>query len=548
MYLYGASGHAKVIIDILKANHIEIEGLVDDNPNINELLGYPVFHGREDISPLIISIGDNKIRQMIAHKLNVEFGTAIHPSAMISPEVIVREGSVIMQGAVVQSCACIGKHCIVNTGVSVDHECVIGDYVHISPHSTLCGNVHVGEGCWIGAGTTVLPGVKVGKWSVIGAGSVVAKDIPDGVLAVGNRCKTIKTLNIEVLTSVNGGGVNYLLKPLLAARTALERHDLRGNINILITSAGKRVTLTKLFQETLRRFYPEAKVFTTDMNPEMTPAGIVSDGCIAVPRVTDPGYIKMLLTICKEKGIRIIVPTIDTELLVLAENKKLLWENGVEPMVSELPFIQACRDKRNTGTFLNSHDIRVPAPVDKYHPTFPLFAKPYDGSLSKDLYVVRCKEELSPEILNHPKLIFMEYIDKQEYKEFTVDMYYGRDNRVKAIVPRERIEIRAGEINKGFTRKNYLVQFLKERLDYLPGVVGCICIQLFYRKSDDDVVGIEINPRFGGGYPLSYYAGANFPEYVVREYMLDETLTYMDTWADNTLMLRYDNEVIVYEK
>lgn len=548
MYLYGASGHAKVIIDILKANHIEIEGLVDDNPNINELLGYPVFHGREDISPLIISIGDNKIRQMIAHKLNVEFGTAIHPSAMISPYAIVREGSVIMQGAVVQSCACIGKHCIVNTGVSVDHECVIGDYVHISPHSTLCGNVHVGEGCWIGAGTTVLPGVKVGKWSVIGAGSVVAKDIPDGVLAVGNRCKTIKTLNIEVLTSVNGGGVNYLLKPLLAARTALERHDLRGNINILITSAGKRVTLTKLFQETLRRFYPEAKVFTTDMNPEMTPAGIVSDGCIAVPRVTDPGYIKMLLTICKEKGIRIIVPTIDTELLVLAENKKLLWENGVEPMVSELPFIQACRDKRNTGTFLNSHDIRVPAPVDKYHPTFPLFAKPYDGSLSKDLYVVRCKEELSPEILNHPKLIFMEYIDKQEYKEFTVDMYYGRDNRVKAIVPRERIEIRAGEINKGFTRKNYLVQFLKERLDYLPGVVGCICIQLFYRKSDDDVVGIEINPWFGGGYPLSYYAGANFPEYVVREYMLDETLTYMDTWADNTLMLRYDNEVIVYEK
>ncbi len=548
MYLYGASGHAKVIIDILKANHIEIEGLVDDNPNINELLGYPVFHGREDISPLIISIGDNKIRQMIAHKLNVEFGTAIHPSAMISPYAIVREGSVIMQGAVVQSCACIGKHCIVNTGVSVDHECVIGDYVHISPHSTLCGNVHVGEGCWIGAGTTVLPGVKVGKWSVIDAGSAVAKDIPDGVLAVGNRCKTIKTLNIEVLTSVNGGGVNYLLKPLLAARTALERHDLRGNINILITSAGKRVTLTKLFQETLRRFYPEAKVFTTDMNPEMTPAGIVSDGCIAVPRVTDPGYIKMLLTICKEKGIRIIVPTIDTELLVLAENKKLLWENGVEPMVSELPFIQACRDKRNTGTFLNSHDIRVPAPVDKYHPTFPLFAKPYDGSLSKDLYVVRCKEELSPEILNHPKLIFMEYIDKQEYKEFTVDMYYGRDNRVKAIVPRERIEIRAGEINKGFTRKNYLVQFLKERLDYLPGVVGCICIQLFYRKSDDDVVGIEINPRFGGGYPLSYYAGANFPEYVVREYMLDETLTYMDTWADNTLMLRYDNEVIVYEK
>lgn len=206
MYLYGASGHAKVIMDILKDNHVEIEGLVDDNPNINELLGYPVFHGKEDISPLIISIGDNKIRQVIAHKLNVEFGTAIHSSAIVSPYAIVQEGSVIMQGAIVQSGTCIGKHCIVNTGASIDHECVVGDYVHISPHSTLCGSVYVGEGTWIGAGTTVLPGVKIGKWSVIGAGSVVAKDIPDGVLSVGNRCKTIKTLNVELLTGVNGRG------------------------------------------------------------------------------------------------------------------------------------------------------------------------------------------------------------------------------------------------------------------------------------------------------------------------------------------------------
>lgn len=194
MYLYGASGHAKVILDILEASHIEIEGLVDDNPNINELLGYPVFHGKEDISPLIISIGDNKIRQAIAHKIDVEFGIAIHPSAIVSPNAIVGEGSVIMQGTIVQSCVRIGKHCIINTGTSVDHECVIENFVHISPHSTLCGNVHIGEGTWIGAGTTVLPGVKIGKWSVIGAGSVVAKDIPDKVLAVGNRCKVLKNL------------------------------------------------------------------------------------------------------------------------------------------------------------------------------------------------------------------------------------------------------------------------------------------------------------------------------------------------------------------
>lgn len=197
MYLYGASGHAMVIMDILKAKGICIEGLVDDNPERNELLGYPVFHGKTDASPLIISIGNNKIRKKIAENYSTEFGTAVHPSAIVSEHAQIGEGTVVMQGTIIQTCAKVGKHCIINTGASVDHECQIGDYVHISPHATLCGNVHVGEGTWIGAGTTVIQGVKIGKWCMIGAGSVVTKDIPDGVLAVGNRCKIIKKIENE---------------------------------------------------------------------------------------------------------------------------------------------------------------------------------------------------------------------------------------------------------------------------------------------------------------------------------------------------------------
>lgn len=194
MYLYGASGHAKVIMDILEANQIKIEGLIDDNPEVNELLGYPVFHQRNDLSPLIISIGNNGIRKKIAENISAEFGTAIHPSAIVSPKATVDVGSVVMQGAIIQSCVKIGKHCIINTGASVDHECIIGDYVHISPHATLCGNVQIGEGSWIGAGTVILPGVKIGKWSVIGAGSVVTKDFPDCIVAVGNKCRIIKEI------------------------------------------------------------------------------------------------------------------------------------------------------------------------------------------------------------------------------------------------------------------------------------------------------------------------------------------------------------------
>lgn len=195
MYLYGASGHAKVIMDILEAQGKKISGMLDDNPALQELLGYPVFHNSRDKSPAIISIGDNKTRKKISELLvGVSFETAIHPSAIVSPRSSIDEGTVVMQGAIIQSSSHIGKHTIINTGASVDHDCRVGDFVHISPHSTLCGNVKVGEGSWIGAGTTIIPGVKIGKWCVIGAGSVVTKDIPDYSLAAGNRCKVIKKI------------------------------------------------------------------------------------------------------------------------------------------------------------------------------------------------------------------------------------------------------------------------------------------------------------------------------------------------------------------
>lgn len=194
MYLYGASGHAKVIIDILQANNTIIGGLFDDNEKLEKLLDYPILSPHKVQGPLIISIGNNQIRKKIADEVVVEFGKAIHPSAIISPLATIDCGTVVMQGAILQSCVKVGKHCIVNTGASIDHECVINDFVHVSPHATLCGNVAVGEGSWIGAGAVVIPGVKVGKWSVIGAGTVVTSDIPDNVVAVGNKCRIIKNI------------------------------------------------------------------------------------------------------------------------------------------------------------------------------------------------------------------------------------------------------------------------------------------------------------------------------------------------------------------
>ena len=315
--------------------------------------------------------------------------------------------------------------------------------------------------------------------------------------------------------------------------------------NILITSAGQRVALVNDFQETLKRFFPDGEVYTTDMNPKLAPAAYVSDRCFKVPRCTSEDYIDCLLTICIGNGIGLIVPTIDTELAILSENKEIFAKQGITVSVSDYDFVMMCRDKRNTGAFFEKHDIRVPKAIDKFHPTFPLFAKPYDGSLSTNLHYIKNKDELTDEILNDPKLLFMEYIDKEIYKEYTVDMYYGRDHKVKCIVPRERIKIRAGEINKGITEKNPLTQYLLERLETIDGCVGSICIQLFLNPNNGDVVGIEINPRFGGGYPQTFAAGGNYPEYLIREYFLCEKIEYFAGWKDHLLMLRYDDAVYV---
>lgn len=189
--LFGASGHAKVIKDIIEAQGNSVGVLYDDAPNCLEIHGRPVLKASEtDVhEPLIISIGANRIRKLIAERYPLDYGKAIHPNAIVSPAARVGDGSVVMQGAIIQADAVIGRHCIVNTGTSVDHECQIDDFVHISPHATLCGNVHVGEGSWIGAAATVIPGVRIGKWCTVGAGAVVLHDLPDGVTAYGNPCK-----------------------------------------------------------------------------------------------------------------------------------------------------------------------------------------------------------------------------------------------------------------------------------------------------------------------------------------------------------------------
>lgn len=195
MIIYGASGHGKVIEDIVLQGGGSVSCFVDDNAALTELHGIPVRHAIPAGSnePLLIAIGSNATRKRVAAKLDgARFATAVHPAAILSPRATIGEGTIVMAAAILQTDVAVGQHCIINTGASVDHECRLADYVHLSPHATLCGNVTVGEGTWVGAAATVIQGIHIGRWCVIGAGSVITHDIPDYTLVAGSRQYVIK--------------------------------------------------------------------------------------------------------------------------------------------------------------------------------------------------------------------------------------------------------------------------------------------------------------------------------------------------------------------
>lgn len=194
VYIYGASGHGKVIYDCIISKGIEVCGFIDDDPNKNDFLGCKVYRSLDILSTwnVVVAIGDSTIRQKIVNDLNVNFFTIHHKTSILSSNTNIKEGSVFFQNSVVQSGSKIGKHSIINTSAIVDHDCHLGDYVHVAPNAVLCGGVKIGHNSWIGAGSIIIQGITIGSNCMIGAGSVIIRDIPDNVVVVGNPGKIIK--------------------------------------------------------------------------------------------------------------------------------------------------------------------------------------------------------------------------------------------------------------------------------------------------------------------------------------------------------------------
>lgn len=315
-------------------------------------------------------------------------------------------------------------------------------------------------------------------------------------------------------------------------------------MNILISSAGQRVSLVRSFQKELL-LAGGGKVYAVDNNPILAPACHVASDFKKISAVDNSSFIPELLKVCKDWEIKILIPTIDTELEVLAANREKFLTEGVELVISSLDFVKTCRDKRILNKFFKERNIEIPAPINKNNPTYPIFIKPYDGSLSKDIFLINRPDELKDFHLENEKYMFMEYINPDVFSEYTVDTYYDKSGKLKCVVPRKRLVVRSGEVNKGLTVRNKLIDYIIENLNHIEGARGCLTMQFFYNEVDHRIVGIEINPRFGGGFPLTYLAGANFPSWLIKEYLKDEKIAYFDKWEEKLLMLRYDDEILV---
>ncbi len=233
--------------------------------------------------------------------------------------------------------------------------------------------------------------------------------------------------------------------------------------SVLILSAGRRVELAQFFLNEIKKRNLDSKVLATDMRPEISAACQVVDKAIKAPRVTDPSYINFLLSTCKSEGIGLVVPTIDTELLLLSQQRNVFAAEGIHIVISDESLIEVCRDKRMTAELFAEININTPKIFTRNAIEFPCFAKPYDGSCSIGASVVGTPEMLSDAMLADEKMMFMELID-DSYQEYTVDAYYDRKGQLRCFVPRQRVETRAGEVSKGVARRNFVYDYLRDKL------------------------------------------------------------------------------------
>lgn len=205
VYVFGSSGHAKVIIDLLQNLNIEIVGLLDSFASINTIAyNYKILGDETYLQSIpdqeinvVIAIGNSNGRQLVYNKIcslqkKINFPNIISPNSIISKSVTIKEGSIIMDGVIVHPDSNIGAFNLLNTKSLIEHDCNLGDFCTVSPNATICGNVEIGNDVFIGASAVIIQKIKIESNSIIGAGAVIIKDCANNTLNVGNPSKVIR--------------------------------------------------------------------------------------------------------------------------------------------------------------------------------------------------------------------------------------------------------------------------------------------------------------------------------------------------------------------
>jgi carbamoyl-phosphate synthase large subunit len=319
----------------------------------------------------------------------------------------------------------------------------------------------------------------------------------------------------------------------------------KNNLGVLFTCIGRRVSLLESFRRAAKQLKINAAFFGTDTTDLSSALQLCDEGFLVKP-TTHPGYIKQLLSIVKANKVKLLIPTVDLDLKVLARNKPKFASMECRVLVSTPEVIDICQDKRKTYQFLAKNGFDTPvtmsvrSALSKKKLNWPCFLKPWDGYAGRGNAVVNNRTELLFYAKRIPNAICQEFIEGTEY---TCDVYIDFGMKVRCVVPRKRIEIRAGEVSKGQVVKNPRIMSNAAKLvETLGAGPGVITLQLFL-TDDNRVKFIEINPRFGGGAPLSIKAGANFPKWILQELSGKKTNIRSDGFEDDLIMLRYDSEV-----
>lgn len=320
---------------------------------------------------------------------------------------------------------------------------------------------------------------------------------------------------------------------------------MRKTVRILFPCIGRRVVLAKAFADAAAELGLRGILIGTDASAS-APAMQVCDRQYVVPLVKHPRYGTVTRRIVRDEKIDLVVPTIDLDLRYWAGVRDTLARQNCTVLVSAPEVVAISQDKRKMYRLLTRNGFDTPettsvaATLKRERHHFPYFLKPWDGHASRGNAVVRNKDELRFFSRRVPNCIVQEFVEGAEH---TVDALVDFDMQVRCIIPRLRLEARAGEVSKGQTVKHPGIMAEARRLvETLQAGPGIVTIQCFLTPGGKIKI-IEVNPRFGGGIPLSIRAGARIPRWILQWWAGQNPRIRSDGWRDGLLMLRYDEAI-----